>query len=89
MEELDKELPPLPELEMLNMDMMNNKDMEGAGMGMMDIPEPQIPEPDATPIRSNTTHIPTPEKEPRKESARVMNKPDMGTISPADESDQQ
>ena len=42
-EDLDKELPPLPDLELLNVDMINNQGTERPGMEWMQIDEPDLP----------------------------------------------
>ena len=42
-EDLDKELPPLPDLELLNVDMINNQGMERPGMEWMQIDDPDLP----------------------------------------------
>ena len=37
------EMPPLPDLDLFNMEMANNTDAENPGLQMMEIEEPQTP----------------------------------------------
>lgn len=70
-DDLNKELPLIPDLEMLSMDSVHNKTMECPEMEMMEIQEPQIFQPETPQDNVNAMQINTPEPQPRRTSAHV------------------